>query len=203
MCLLFESIKLQDGQFVRLPYHQQRVNKAFAALFPGDEPISLFEALSRHILPANGVYKCRVVYAGVVQSVECTPYVRREIKSLKCVETSVDSCEYKLEERSAFKAGFDLRGDCNDVILVKNGLITDTSYSNIALFDGTEWHTPRIPLLYGTNRAELLEKGKLIAKDIPVEDLKKYQQIALFNAMVEFGELVLEIDSILCLETYF
>ena len=196
MCLLFESIKLQDGQFVRLPYHQKRVNKAFAALFPDDEPISLFETLSRHILPANGVYKCRVVYDDIVQSVEFTPYVRREIRSLKLVETTVESCEYKLEERSAFKTAFDQRGDCDDVILVKNGLLSDTSYSNIALFDGQEWHTPRVPLLYGTNRAQLLADGQLIEKDIAVADLKKYSQIALFNAMVEFGDVVLDVDCI-------
>ena len=196
MSLLFESIKLQDGQFVRLSYHQERVNKAFAALFPDDEPISLFDALSRHILPANGVCKCRVVYDDIVQSVEFTPYVRREIRSLKLVETTVESCEYKLEERSAFKTAFDQRGDCDDVILVKNGLLSDTSYSNIALFDGQEWHTPRVPLLYGTNRAQLLADGEIVEKDIAVADLKKYSQIALFNAMVEFGEVGLDVDCI-------
>jgi 4-amino-4-deoxychorismate lyase len=136
------------------------------------------------------------VYDEIVQSVEFTPYVRREIRSLKLVETTVDSCEYKLEERSAFKTAFDQRGDCDDVILVKNGLLSDTSYSNIALFDGQEWHTPRVPLLYGTNRAQLLADGKIVEKDIAVADLKKYSQIALFNAMVEFGEVVLDVDCI-------
>lgn len=195
MCLLFESIKLQNGKFFRLSYHQERVNKAFAALFPDDEPIRLFEVLSRYVLPDEGVFKCRVVYDDVVQSVEFVPYVRREIKSLRLVEVSIESCEYKLEQRSAFKSAFEQRGECDDVILVKNGLLTDTSYSNLALYNGTEWHTPRIPLLYGTNRAELIAQGKIIEKDICVAELRKYSQIALFNAMVEFGEMILDIDA--------
>ncbi|HEY6915657.1 MAG TPA: aminotransferase class IV, partial [Paludibacter sp.] len=79
---------------------------------------------------------------------------------------------------------------------VKNGLLTDTSYCNIALYDGQNWFTPRVPLLYGVNRAELLLEEKLIEKDIAVEELKSYEKIALFNAMIEFGEVVLDIDKI-------
>lgn len=196
MCRYIESIKLKDGIFYRLKFHQERVNNAFAACFPSGEPINIFESLNQSVFPQQGIYKCRIVYDSELQHLEFTPYVRREIHSLRLVETELESFRYKPEDRSGLNAAFTQRDGCDDVLLVKNGLLTDTSYSNIALFDGKNWYTPRIPLLYGVNRAELLEEETLIAKDIKVDDLKKYQQISLFNAMIEFKDVVLDIDAI-------
>ena len=196
MCRFVESIKLKDGVFYRLKLHQERVNKAFAAFYPEEEPINIVENLYQTTLPQRGIYKLRLVYDVDVLSIECTPYVRREIRLLKLVETDMPSCAYKLEERSGFNAAFAQRGDCDDVLLVKNGLLTDTSYCNIALFDGEQWFTPRIPLLFGVNRADLLAEGKLIEKDIRADELNEYQKITLFNAMIEFGELTLDVHKI-------
>lgn len=195
MCRFVESIKLKDGVFYRLKLHQERVNKAFEAFYSKEKPISVFETLNEYAMPGEGTYKCRIVYDSDVLSVNFAPYIRREIRTLKLVETELESSAYKLEERTGFNAAFAQRDDCDDVLLVRNGLLTDSSYSNIALFDGTDWFTPRIPLVYGVNRAELLAEGKLIQKDITVTNLKNYRQIALFNAMIEFGELVLDLKN--------
>jgi 4-amino-4-deoxychorismate lyase len=197
MCQFVESIKLLNGEFYRLNLHQERVNRAFAAFYPNEEPIKILENLNQYTFPQQGIYKCRIVYDTKVKSVEFTPYVRRDIKSLKLVETKLESRAYKLEDRSELNAAFTLRESCDDILLIKNGLLTDTSYSNIALFDGKSWITPRIPLLYGVNRAQLLADKMLEERDIKVSQLKNYQQIALFNAMIEFGELTLGIDSII------
>ena len=72
-----------------------------------------------------------------------------------------------------------------------NGLLTDTSIANIALWDGRQWHTPARPLLKGTRRAELLDNGILTEHDIPVEKIWTYRKIRLFNAMLHFGEIEL------------
>jgi 4-amino-4-deoxychorismate lyase len=191
-----ESIKLKDGVFYRLKLHQERVNKAFAICYPTEEPINIVENLFQTVFPQEGIYKCHIVYDIYVQLLEFVPYVRREIRSLKLVETKLESRAYKLEDRSGLNAAFAQRDDCDDVLLVKNGLLTDTSYCNVALYDGENWITPRIPLLYGVNRAQLLAEGKLIEKDITNVDLKNYHQITLFNALIEFGEIILDIASV-------
>jgi len=196
MSLFVESIKLKNGAFSRLKLHQERINKAFQVFYPTDEPINLVEVLYQYAIPQDGVYKCRLVYDVDVQSIDFVPYQRREIQSLKLVETKLDSCSYKSENRAGYNAAFDQRGYCDDVLLVRNGLLTDTSYCNIALFDGENWFTPLTPLLYGVNRADLLANEKLIEKDIKASELKNYQQIMLFNAMIEFGELVLDVNQI-------
>ena len=60
---------------------------------------------------------------------------------------------------------FQIRQDKDDILIVKNGLLTDTSIANIALYDGNDWYTPLHPLLKGTKRAELLDKGVLKEKN--------------------------------------
>lgn len=196
MCLFVESIKLKDGVFYRLKLHQERVNRAFAAYYPAEDPVNIIENLNQTVFPQEGIYKCRMVYNVDVQLLEFTPYVRREIRSLKLVETELESRIYKLEDRSGYHAAFAHRGDCDDVLLIKNGLLTDTSYCNIALYDGENWYTPRTPLLYGVNRSDLLSQNLLVEKDIKPADLVNFQRIRLFNALIEFGEMELDVSVI-------
>ena len=196
MSRFIESIKLKDGVFYRLNFHQQRLNKAFETFYPNEEPIRVYDSLIQLMIPAEGFFKCRMVYDTELIETEIIPYVRREIKSLRVVEMNISTVPYKPEDRTSFNEAFARRNDCDDVLIFRNGLLTDSSYSNVALYDGNDWFTPKTPLIYGVNRAELLQNGKLIEKDISITDLKQYQQIALFNAMIEFGEIVLDIDKV-------
>jgi len=196
MCRCIESIKLLDGKFFRPDRHQARIDQAFEVLWPGQKPFVLKAVLAGTGFPHKGLFKCRMVYDAQIRQIEFTPYVRRDVKSLKIMEIELESCRFKKENREELNRAFAQRGECDDVLLMRNGLLTDTSYSNIALFDGKMWHTPRTPLLYGTNRAELIESGKIIETDISQIDLPNFLQVCLFNAMVEFGELVLPIDKI-------
>ena len=197
MCRFVESIKLKDGVFYRLQLHQQRVNKAFETFYPTCEPVNVVETLFQTVFPQEGVSKCRLVYDSDLQSLDIAPYVRREIRSLKLVETTQESLPYKPEDRTEFNAAFAQRGGCDDVLLFKDGLLTDTSYCNIALYDGENWYTPRTPLLYGVNRMQLLSESKLMEKDIKASELMNFQYISLFNAMIEFGELQLDVSTII------
>ncbi len=193
MCRFIESIKLLDGQFYRLAFHQTRVNGVFAQFFQSNEPIDLATLLDKEDYPKNGIFKCRIVFDNSVQLIEFVPYTRREIKSLKIIETHIESTNYKAEERNKINEAFANRGDCDDIIMLNNGFLSDASYSNIALWDGENWHTPHIPVIYGTQRAALLQSGKIVERPIRKQDLSTYKRIRLFNALIEFGEI--ELDS--------
>ncbi len=196
MCHFIESIKLQDGEFYRLELHQARVQKAFDDYFPTSEVINLLKILHQVDIPKTGIYKCRIVYDSEVRVLELTPYIRREIRNLKLVETDMDSIPYKTENRQKINEAFARRNNCDDVLLVKNSLLTDSSSCNIALWNGENWVTPRTPLIYGVNRAQLLAENKIVEEDIKAARLMNFQLIRLFNAMIEFGELELDINSI-------
>ena len=55
--------------------------------------------------------------------------------------------------------------------------------ANVAFWNGTGWITPDTPLLPGTMRAYLIEKGVLAEDRIILEDLSRYQCVRLINAM--------------------
>jgi len=197
MSRFIESIKLCDGNFVRLPFHQERVNGVFQDFFKNKKPFDLKEALENENFPKTGIFKCRIIFDSNIQLIEFSPYTRREIKSLKLIETSIDPMRYKSEDRQKINEAFAQKGDCDDIIMLNNGLLSDASYSNIALWDGKNWYTPALPLIYGTNRAALLQAGKLIERQIRKEDLANYTRLRLFNAMIEFGEIELDCNAIL------
>jgi len=188
-----ETIQLRDGMFCRLPFHQSRMNRALQANYPHAEMIGLEANLLEQDFPKQGLYKCRVVYDKEIQTIEFLPYKSPAIRTLKVVSIDIPSLFYKSTYRIPFQDAYAQRGECDDVLMVKCGLLTDTSYCNIALWNGTEWITPRQPLVYGVNRASLLEDGLLLEQDISVNNLIHYSRIRLFNALNEFGSIEMEL----------
>lgn len=196
MYRFIESIQLNNGEFRRLNLHQARVQKVFDEFYPSAEVLQLSEILQQLEIPSTGIHKCRILFDNELQQLEITPYIRHEINSLKLVATDMISLAYKIEDRTKINEAFGKRGNCDDVILIKDGLLTDCSYSNIALTDGLKWFTPTKPLVYGVNRAQLIAENKIIEMHIKPNDIKNFHSIRLFNAMIEFGEIELKIDRI-------
>ena len=188
MCRFIETICIEDGQILNLPRHQQRVDSTRRHFF-GQMPRLNLEEHIRTTGCGNGRIRCRVTYGADIQNIEYFPYHIRSVKTLKPVECDSMEYSYKYADRSALDSLFARRGEADDILIVRNGLLTDTSIANIALWDGRQWHTPARPLLKGTRRAELLDNGILTEHDIPVENIWAYRKIRLFNAMLHFGEI--------------
>lgn len=191
-----EAIAWRDGKAERLIYHQKRVEEAFRVLFPDKQPFMLKELLQSVDGPGTGLYKLRLEYGVEPGIMEFQEYRMRNVSSLQLVGIDHEPMEYKATERDYIDRAFSKRGLCDDVLMVRDGLLTDSSYANIALFDGKKWLSPRIPLLYGTRRAYLVDHGQIEPADIKADDLVQFQRIRLFNAMVGFGELELPVSAI-------
>ena len=120
----------------------------------------------------------------------------RPVSSLRLVVDDEADYRYKSRDRSVLNRLFACRETEDDVLVVRKGLLTDTSICNVAFWNRKQWITPSAPLLAGTKRASLLDQGELVAGDIRPEDLPGYSRIRLFNAMIEFGEIDLPVDKI-------
>lgn len=194
MCLLLESLRIEHGQIGLPVYHNRRMNKARQVLFGATDMLDVRQCIGEATLPQDGVYKCRVLYKTDVQHVEFVPYQKRTVRSLKLVPvpTGFDYA-WKYANRTGLDTLFQQRGKCDDVLLVRDGLLTDTSYSNIALFDGVQWHTPAHPLLRGVRVESLIDAGKLHPADIHQRDIPRFRKVILLNAMLGFEDAV-EID---------
>jgi 4-amino-4-deoxychorismate lyase len=199
MCQLVESLKLKDGVIRNLEYHQSRMNRSMNELFPDAEKIELAKAIT---IPENcksGVYKVRVVYGSGVEKIEIEPYIFRTIKSLKVVRHESIDYHLKYTNRQILQELFAQRGNCDDIIIVKNGYVSDSFAANLLFFDGEKWITPTTPLLKGTKRQLLLDQGIISEKEIREEDIRSYQKVGLINAMIDLEEMpVINIDRIVC-----
>lgn len=186
--VLFESIRLADGRLPLLAYHQRRMDLARRALFKKSPVLKLEQILAETELPTTGVHKVRLEYDTAVRRIDVTPYTPRSVTSLRLV--AADDVRYgrKFADRSGIQRCYARRGDADDVIMVQRGYLTDASYANLALHDGTHWYTPAWPLLGGTRRQQLVEGGVLRPVLIRERDLGNFQQIRLMNAMLEWEE---------------
>jgi 4-amino-4-deoxychorismate lyase len=91
---------------------------------------------------------------------------------------------YKYENRERLNELKERRQDCDEIMIVKNGCITDTSFSNLVFYDGKKYLTPAQPLLNGTKRKLLLQQGWISEATIKPEDLNNFQHCGLINAML-------------------
>lgn len=197
MCPLLETIRCENGILQNLVWHQARLDCTQAMLFKSFRRFNLAELLVPEAFK-NGLYKCRVVYAQDLENVEYLPYHLPKIQSLKMVVNDEIDYRHKFADRSEIQKLFEKRGLAEDILIVKNGLITDSSYANILFFDGENWLTPALPLLMGTQREKLLNKGIIIPENIIPADLPKFLKARLINAMIRFeDELDLNIRTII------
>ncbi len=194
MCLLFETIKVCNKKFFNIEYHNARVNNSRKDLFNDEKKIDLKKSI---ILPkeiGNGLYKCRVIYSNDIESVEYIPYTKKKIRTIKLIECNSIDYKYKFVDRKIFDELLK-QNNADEIIIVKNGYVTDTSYSNLVFYDGSEWFTPTKPLLNGTKREKLLYEKLIFEREIKIEDLIKYEKVSLINAMLDLGEVELKVES--------
>ena len=181
--MILETIKIFNGKIFHIEYHQNRYEKVLKSF-----GIKKFKNLKEYITPPkNGLYRCRIVY-DLENNLSITYhlYKKREINSLKLVYD--DTIEYSVKSinREKLNQLYEQRERCDDVLIVKNSFITDTSIANIALLKKGIWYTPKNSLLQGTTKIRLLEEGKMVEKDILVKDIYNYERVALLNAMIDF-----------------
>lgn len=196
--IFLETIRAVDGEVFYISFHQERYECVLKKF--GVKDVQNLETVLKP--PKIGIYRCRLTYdlSKIPHHIDVTyhEYKKREINSLKLVYD--DDIEYSLKStcRDKLDAFYALRGECDDVLIVKNSLITDTTIANIAFYDSMKWLTPALPLLKGTTRERLLRNGKIFEADIAVKDLKKFSKIALMNAMVDFDIITQNTKDFFC-----
>jgi 4-amino-4-deoxychorismate lyase len=177
----FETIKCEDFEVYNLSYHNKRIANT----------IGLNIDLQEYIYPpSEELLRCKVIYdeSGIL-SVDYFPYNKREIRSFKLIFDDEISYDKKYLNREGLNNLFNLKDDCDEIIIIKNGIVTDTSIANIAINYENSWICSNISLLEGTTKNRLLEERQLLLKDITVDMLENSSQIALMNAMIGFDIL--------------
>jgi len=180
--LLLETIKIEEGEVSNLSYHQARCNESRKALFDSRDILDLSSLIQA---PPKGLYRCRILYAEKMHFIEYIPYIPKEIHSLKIIASDLEYA-HKYANRDLLNKLLQAQPDADDILIEKEGYLTDTTIANIAFYDGKQWFTPEKSLLKGTMRAKLLDEGFLHTKNIKKEEITDYTHVALMNAMIGF-----------------
>lgn len=196
MFRLLESIRLQNGSFHRLNYHQQRMDRSVKELSGQKNTISLFDNLKKYNPPKTGLFKVRVVYSDKLESVEFFPYEIKPVNSLRVVYDQEIDYAHKYHDRNNLSALLTQRQYCDDILIVKNGFVTDSSYSNIIFYDGVNWITPANPLLKGTMRQFLLDTAEIKAAPVTIQDIPSFKKFRLINSMLAFDGPEIDVSKI-------
>lgn len=188
MFRFIESIKVEDQKIYLLEYHQKRVNDTFKQ-FGKETSIDLGKIFKDLNHDEDGLFKLRIAY-DLDRNVESRliPYAISEIGNFKLVENNMMDYSFKYENRKEFMLMKE-KARAQEIIVVKNNRITNTSFSNLLFLKGKNWYTPNTYLLNGVQRQFLLKNKKIKEAEITLQNIKEFSHIQIINALNDFDDM--------------
>jgi 4-amino-4-deoxychorismate lyase len=188
MCQLLESIKVYNNKLVNVEYHNARLNRSRKLLLHATDAWRLEDYIAIPDLNPKQVYKCRVTYSDIPTNIEFIAYVPKIIRTLTLVDQPDIDYAHKYADRDNLDYVKRANQQTDDILIVQNQRITDTSSANIVFWDGSKWVTSATPLLKGTKRQRYLDEGLIVERDITIFDLKKFLKARIINAMIDLDQ---------------
>jgi 4-amino-4-deoxychorismate lyase len=182
--MLLETLKIVNGIAPFLAFHNERLNQTRQILFNVQDKIDLKDFLTD--CPPNGIYRSRVIYSKTIESIEYIPFIIRHFQTFKIIKDDKINYEFKYLNRENLNHLVKLKEQADEILIIKNGFVTDTSIANVAFWEQNKWLTPKTPLLKGTTRERLLREKKIIEASIRLEELTKFSKMAIMNALIDF-----------------
>lgn len=175
-----ETIRIDDNIVQNIGYHTARMSRNTIVELPPLEMLNPYKI---------GRVKCRIVYSSTeIVSVEFMPYILPTINSLRIVENSEIVYDRKYLDRSVLNELYSKRGDCDDILICKEGLVTDSYFCNVIFQRGEKLYTPESPLLAGTKRQKLIDNRVVDTCRISCDDIASFDSVCLVNAMIDLSD---------------
>ena len=185
--MFLETICIKNGVAVSLEDHAERMRQTadrFGFTAPG---LPCIESLLSGSLRDKKV-KCSIGYRETIRTVGIVAYTPKVIRSLVLVEAEELDYSFKYSDRVQLEVLNKQRGERDEVLIVQNGCITDTTYSNVVFRKNGEFFTPHTYLLNGTKRQRLLRESIIKEAAITVDNLHEFEHVYLINAMLDIED---------------
>lgn len=181
--MFLETIYIRNGVVQNLQGHIQRM-KETAAHFDFTAPALPEIAESIPLDLKNEKVKCRLLYRDKIFEIQFEKYLPKPVHKLKLVEAAPDY-SFKFADRQVLNEFLAHKGDCDEILIVRDGFITDSSYSNVVFRKNNEFYTPSTYLLNGTKRQKLLREKKIKEMEITVRNVFEFEELFFINAMLD------------------
>jgi len=183
-----ETICILDGKPIHLMWHQRRVDSTLAHFYPHHHHSwRLEECIQVPSELCESPSKCRILYDAHHFEIHYEPFTKKTISSLKIVEASPEiEYSYKYADRSVLEDLFGKKDEADDILISREGWVTDTSIANIAFMANGRWYTPSLPLLAGTTWKRLVSERILIPKPINLKEILNFECFKVYNALHDF-----------------
>lgn len=186
---LFETLAIKNGTVLNPYWHNVRFKKGQIFLnrkFIIDDITTLIKIPSH--VNSDKLIRCRVIYDTDDIKVEYFDYMPKAIRSFKLIECNYIDYQYKYNDRTLLNELLSQKGDCDEIMIIKNGFITDCSIGNLLFLKDGIWYTPDTPLLQGTQREYLLDTHQIKLARILKNDICNYEKVMMINALNGFNE---------------
>jgi 4-amino-4-deoxychorismate lyase len=178
--MFVETIKVFDNKILNIDSHNKRLNLTIKDNFFKNSDIDL-----RNFIDVSHNKKVRVVYSNKIENIEYSNIEQREFKKFKLIHDNNINYKYKSTNRESFNKYID-KTQFDDIIIIKDGFLTDTSIANIYFYKDDKWFTPITPLLFGTKREELINKMNIKQINIDLNFVQNSEKMAISNAIIGF-----------------
>lgn len=197
MSQFIESIKVEDQEIFLLELHQKRVDQTFSHFGKegGIDLAKIFKSLQHD---EDGLFKLRIAYdLDKKIRTQMIPYAIPEINDFQLIENNSFDYSFKFEDRKELDK-MKMKAKAEEIIIVKNNHITDTSFSNLLFLKGKDWFTPDSYLLNGVQRQNLLKHKKIKETEITLQNIKQFSHFQIINALNDFDDMfIYPIDRII------
>ena len=182
---LFETLCIENGKIQNINLHQARYERSLREYY-GKSAVKIFNLFSLIQLPyplQNQLVRCRIDYNAESTQIQYFEYYRKIYRTFQPVICDEIDYGLKYADRTLLNSLFAQRKNCDEIIIIKNGKVTDCSIGNLIFRQGKKWYTPDTPLLLGTQREKLLQERKIQESTIFREDIVNFDEIKIINAM--------------------
>lgn len=182
---LFETLAIEQGNIQNIEYHQARYEQSLRQFYDKSavKIFNLFELIQVPPHLQNQLVRCRIDYNAENTQIQYFEYQRKIYRTFQPIVCDDIDYSLKYANRDLLNSLLAQRGTCDEIMIIKNGKVTDCSIGNLIFRQGNQWLTPGTPLLAGTQRKKLLQEGKIREATIYAQDIEKFDEIRLINAM--------------------
>lgn len=200
---LFETLRLDSGNFSRLRYHYDRIKHSadqFQMTFEDDQWHATISEIKDHYF--TGTYRVKIIlYPNGVFKYEVAELPQKDIFTAKIVPLTQIRDKRILTNKTTNRDHLAHNHETDLILLYdESGKILEFDIGNIMIKEGNHYYTPVFndDFLKGCKRQELIDEGELIEKDYSLTTFKQKLsqnqiQVFLINSLREVADVAINL----------